>query len=286
MEKNEILDKTKKLYEDLLDCTYSFNGAKRTIYQGLIDRSDKDKLTLSHAYCGSKYFDKDTKHKIMVVGRAMNGWLTFSNEDTKTDVIEMLFAEDKCDNKEKGPKPFCDVVNSCGNWYKDENGVQKLYFYARSSFWRLIRNLLVQFGEEEKAPDCFYSHKKDWHQKIVWSNLYKVSPASSGNPTNDLIRSQIDKCVEILKTEIELYKPEYILFVTDYWYLKPSKSKNDDKEYFMELIGDYRKCSSEYIIGKQNKESHKIVICKRPERRDTIKMAEDIYNAFTDGEGR
>ena len=55
----------------------------------------------------------------------------------------------------------------------------------------------------------------------LWSNLYKVSPAEGGNPSERLRRIQLPGCVAMLQVEIEIYRPRRLLpLIGDHW-VKP-----------------------------------------------------------------
>jgi len=46
--------------------------------------------------------------------------------------------------------------------------------------------------------------------------LYKASP-ESGNPKESLKKVQFSSCVEILKREIEVLNPRFVIFLTSGW---------------------------------------------------------------------
>lgn len=273
----EVYQKTlENLYQELLQQEYK----KSTVFDAIRGGT----LTASRAYEGAEY--RTAGHKIMVIGRAMNGWGEFSEKSTDEEILAKILRPfgkqaSHCDY----PKPFCDIVNRDGNPYPiTENGNKKNknYHYARSKFWKLIKQLLIAFDEEDPS-DCFYYHEKNWHQKIVWSNLYKISPKDYGNPNSQQIKMQIDICVNILKAEIQFYQPEFILFVTDHWYMCPFE---DGKIYFHEFA-DTKKSDDDTIniVGQSNYGDAKVIVCKRPDRRgmsnDKIRnMAHEIYATF------
>ena len=60
-----------------------------------------------------------------------------------------------------------------------------------------------------------------WPSHRRWSNLYKVSPADGGNPSNRLCRAQEAGCVRMLGWELDHYAPRRVLFLTGPGWAKP-----------------------------------------------------------------
>lgn len=137
---------------------------------------------------GPLYFQQTPK--ILVVGKATNGWVTDSRD------LGVLFDErgkDRIFNRES------QMV-----WVKEEQG-GKGYNTNRSAFWRVVRRVSSDILSEE-----------DWYNRIAWTNLYKVS-FQKGNPNKALMSGQFWYCVEILKTELEFFQPDIVLFFTSDW---------------------------------------------------------------------
>lgn len=246
----------KEQYKKILQTEY--NG--KTFYQYLKD----DVFTVSRAYEGTEY--KNSKCKLMVVGRAMNGWEKDFSKYSLSEIVDVLF-EDKFD--------FSDVINPklCEK-YHDCN-----YNYIRSKFWKLIKFVLEEYGE---ANSNWYDStiNDKWNEKIVWSNLYKISPQKFGNPSWKIMGLNINEYITILKKEIEEYNPERILFVTDNNYLEPYK----DKPTFINAF-NIKKCNAGDVVGIGEHGDKKIIVCKRPDRwgmsdEKIHKMAKEIKDAF------
>ena len=49
---------------------------------------------------------------------------------------------------------------------------------------------------------------------LVWSNLYKVSPAAGRNPSNQLCDIQLADCIDLFQLEIQTYQPSRLLLLT------------------------------------------------------------------------
>lgn len=91
---------------------------------------------------------------------------------------------------------------------------------------------------------------------VVWSNLYKVAKSkedtTGGNPSAALCDVQFCYCQEILDTEIDLYDPAVIVFLTGVGWAKPylngatDRSDAPDNKY-VKQTGLYR--GRKYMIG-------------------------------------
>ena len=87
---------------------------------------------------------------------------------------------------------------------------KRTYRCSRSAFWQQTHNVLVELGIVEKGDEFWASH-------LVWSNLYKVCPQKGGNPDAALMRLQFEDCKELLKWELDHYRPTRVLFMTGGW---------------------------------------------------------------------
>ena len=252
------------VYWDILNTEY--NGKK--IWEQFNQNNTIAPLTASIAFKGNKYSDSDLK--LMVVGRAMNGWETdFSTCHTAKDVINTILGQEFS---------FADVINFKG--FPREG--RRPYRYITSKFWKLIKDILGEYGE---ANEEWYDETKNmnWNEKIVWSNLYKVSPRYEKNPDDHLIQKTIEGNIEIIKAEIAEYSPKMILFVTDKWYLEPSDKKPSfAKALNIKFIND---SPSEIVVGYGKYGDSKIIVCKRPDiwgytDQKVKTMAKEIKEAF------
>ena len=175
----------KDLYMDLLNMKYK----GKSVWEYFNNNSSNLVLTSAPHFIGELY-GENKDFKLMVVGRAVNGWeYNFEDCVNSEDILYKILNQDFT---------FKDIED---NEVKGNNGT---YFYSRSHFWRLIRKMLESYGEGE-----------NFNKKIIWSNLYKIAPRYSGNPGWLLIRQKLQTYIEIIKKEIEINKPTHALFVTD-----------------------------------------------------------------------
>lgn len=217
-------------------------------------------LTSAPCLVGSQFHDQSVK--VMVVGRAVNGW-------------EVEF--DDCSSIEATTNSVLTQKNRmddfAADWILDEHG--KKYYYAKSPFLRMMRQLVGAFtGNEE-----------NWQQRLAWSNLFKIAPRNGGNPSWLMIRKDIPLYREIIKEEISQNKPNVVVFVTDMNFFDPYPNSKTYSS-FLELINEVKLSSipSEYICMAGNFVDNpeiKLIVCKRPERRPIAEMVDtiaDVYN--------
>jgi len=151
----------------------------------------------------------------MFVGRALYGWGTreFKPEDAKTEDARSEFVEDACKKSRPGPGE-CPILELHSRWHEIRKSDRRAYNPARSAFWRVIRLLSEtrNASKEIQAP---------WHSTIHWTNLYKVNPASTGNPGAVLRLAQQQACIGMLKCEIDIKKPDAVVFLTGWGWARP-----------------------------------------------------------------
>ena len=242
------------------------NEEFRTLYKGLLNAEYKGKevwkyfknsgslvLTSAPHFVGELY-EENNNFKLMVVGRAVNGWKhDFESCSNSNDILDCILNQ---------TFTFEDVIKEEG--IKEET----TYFYSKSPFGRLIRKLLESYGEGE-----------NYHKKILWSNLYKIAPRNGGNPGWRLIKSELQTYIDIVKKEIDIYKPTHILFVTDIDYFNHyelnSKYPRFGEQLEVEEIRGFN-----FVVAKGKYNHSKIIVCKRPEFRNTDDMVKEIKKVF------
>lgn len=224
--------------------------------------SIKDKeLTSAPCLVGDQYNSQNVK--VMVVGRAVNGWeVEFDDcSDLNSTVKSVMTQKNRLD----------DFASDCT---EDEQG--KKYYYATSSFLRMMRQLVGAFtGTEE-----------NWQQRLAWSNLFKISPRNGGNPSWLMIRNDIPLYYELIKEEIAQNKPDVVVFVTDMNYFDPYPNHKTYSS-FRTLINetDLGAVQSEFICMAGSFVENpdvKLIVCKRPEFRPIAKMVADIVDTYNE----
>ena len=145
-------------------------------------------------------------HELMVIGRAVNGWLdgVYPNNFSNQAVIKK-HAQDAFDSA-TNPSPWGDGINPCPMlWVTDLFGSDRAgsnFNTKKSAFWRVIKQVTKKLNIQGV-------YDNNWPSHLVWSNLYKVSPAEAGNPSNGLCKLQLKYCLELLRSceKTQLPKP-------------------------------------------------------------------------------
>lgn len=226
-------------------------------------------LTAAPMFVGKRY--DESQAKLMIVGRAVNGW-EIKNGDCSSfeNAVQSVLYQ---------PSGLEDVTHKGGMKYLDEQGNEKIYYYTRSRFWKLVKVLLEVYGESEK--DNWYDDSYQWNERILWSNLYKLAPKSGGNPGWKLIEETVQANIEILKKEIELKKPENIVFIVN------ANTTSGDKESASAYFSLYKNLPSfekelgvridkigERVVGKGHYNGSNVVVCVRPEKMSNAEIEE------------
>ena len=162
---------------------------------------------------------------IMFVGRAVNDWKAQGNRDTEgmftVGSPNQIFM---CDDQVK--------------W------VETKQYYKKSAFWHVVKSIAQQISKDNEG----------WFKHIVCSNLYKLSPTGGGNPGNPLRKAQYKTCFDILKVELEVFKPKFVVLLNgSEWYNDFLWCLNEDKE--LDIL------ESKFWEGRENTK-YKIDICK------------------------
>jgi len=186
----------------------------KPLYAELIKSvSDIDYVKAFFCMQWGKNFPFENNHGLLCVGRATNGWDSWTNNEVTVDnVFDCIF------NKSDQMK-----------WVEKLEGNEE-YNTNKSAFWRVIKQIAQHY------------HPTNWTSFIAWSNICKVAP-EKGNPNNTLYEAQIDVCHQILQTEINVLSPKVVLFLTGKnWanstlrYLNHSQSTKSIKKHSW---GDY-----------------------------------------------
>lgn len=206
-----------------------------------VDKNASRNLVFVPAISGEKYFSQPENKRIMVVGRSANGWSM------------PKYSQADCDGK-WFPYGLRWVYES-GNFCADGSGHKPSVNHSK--FWQFISYKLVYEGFD----------KADFADYIVWSNLYKISPADGGNPNNKLCKATYDLMDKILCEELKFYRPEKVWFITE-----PYNKVFGDWMFWKYEKGTTFENACNYI----NENNIEAKLFLRPERRrfeDVIKKA-------------
>lgn len=138
---------------------------------------------------------------LMVIGRATNAWTDGILPERLSSPVEVAQYAKLVQGSVAGDGE-CPMA-----WVSAAWGATEGYNTKRSAFWRSIRRVLEDLGITS-------AENEEWASHLVWSNLYKVSPANGGNPNNALCDIQFSGCTELLQLEFDTYRPSRVLFLT------------------------------------------------------------------------
>ena len=164
----------------------------QSIFEKLKQRGESQKYEWFQAYG-----DPDLKNGLMVVGKAVNDWNEFQIDEAEFG-----------DLYEGGPVPLHEDGDI--EAFFRENSDSK-YNMNRSAFWRTVRNT---------AKGLFDCKDRNFGKYIIYSDLYKIALPGK-NPDSYLKQLELTECMEILRKEIQLWKPAYILFLTGWEWVDP-----------------------------------------------------------------
>jgi hypothetical protein len=112
----------------------------------------------------------------------------------------------------------------------------------------------------------------DWHDLVAWSNLAKVAPAASGNPSSWLGQSQSRGAWELTLQEVNELDPRVVLLITGNWMDEPRLNCIDAKP---------RK-NAVFVRHSSNRDGRKWLIVERPERKNQKAVIDEIRRAASE----
>jgi hypothetical protein len=198
--------------------------------------------------------------RLMLVGRAVHGWHpSFKVSDLGKKRETLL--ENTIAFSSSVPDPIMHLHNV---WRKPSD--QKQCNPARSSFWRVARAVLKEFGPDENPLSHLY-----------WTNLYKISPHVGRNPSLSLCKLQGPACQEMLGVEIKLLEPQRILFLTGAWWANPFLRA---LKFAPRLVGTYSHVHQTGYLRLESGELCSVVVADHPERKKRSVIGAEILDAF------
>ena len=239
------------------------------------ERIRDEEFTSAPAFKGNLY---DTMPiKIMYVGHAVNGW--------EFDVSKCVSLEETLENVLDQENGLDTLVKKDTYTYQKKDGKIGIYNHINSRFFRLIEQVL-EYQNESDSPttyETWYNDTKKWNQKIIWSNLYNIAPRTGGNPENDFIKNGMIQYTEMIKIQIETYKPDIVIFCPLSGYFTPWKRIRS----FDEILDSYESCDiNNTIIGRGKLSKSQIIVCKRPDRwgksHDDVREMAKVISDYID----
>ena len=214
------------------------------------------------------FYGKDERRKLLLVGRAPNGWGSLI-----TDTADSFAAD--------AQRQFDDCHRF--NWIESVNGTlysthdreeDSRYCIDTKPFWYYAKEIW------QKLPGA-ESNYYIWPENIAWSNLYKVSPLVCDNPDDESMRIQRSACIDILKKELDVYKPTHILFLTGYDWFEPFSGIFDSvTDLGVRNVMKGPQKNEIYVEGTAIYQRAKAVIACRPEQRNKEGFVGAVLRAF------
>lgn len=254
----------------------NFKAAYRELFSTIYAKGTDDGKVSDFVAMKGKHYDAQ-EIRLMIVGRATNGWDIKLNKDSKES-----FASDAANyfiqlNRFKDEWKMIDEDTNPHSKYKKEDGNEATYYLSKSPFWCSSRD--IWYGLTNSEYD-----KANWYEHIAWSNLYKVAPQTYGNPSGKLMYDQSHACVDILKAEIEAFDPTHILLITGADWLTCGFGRSKEKAYFRDAFINRTENTykGDTTIVKETFTSNgrKIVVTRRPEGVSREKYTKAVIDAF------
>lgn len=218
---------------------------------------------------GSKYDSNPCK--VMIVGRATNSW---EHLDATSKEAFMAAAEAQFGNESRWD--WIEVINGA-QYCSDQNNIANLkerYCVSQKAFWSYSKEIWTRLTQNNDTG-------KLWQENIVWSNLYKYSPAAGYNPDDQCAKIQQNACIEILKHELDVFQPDYVLLITGYdWFESFAPIFEDVQDKGERNICRGKNKNEIFVEGTATYNKTKVVIACRPELRDKVKYVDAVVNAF------
>lgn len=230
-----------------------------------------------------EYYDNNTGPRLMVIGRATNGWYRIKygdDEEIYKNIVSAFMQKSKNEGvywaEIKNQKSNV-IVNKCLKDELNDKGVietriresyEKPYYFNCSPFCRVARDVFA--GLSKCSVDGF------WMDNIAWSNLYKISPEKR-NPCATSIKLQNDYAAQILSLEITINMPQFILFITE--------KRNDLKGAWIAPFTNDKQFqitnhSSPFIYKSGFYNSIPTIISCRPESNNEKSIVNDVVREF------
>lgn len=215
------------------------------------------------------FYPKNEK-RLLLIGRAPNGWESLLTEN------EELFAAD-ASRRFADTHRFSWIESVEGTLYSnhDRNHLRcDRYCVDASPFWYYAKEIW-------QALPGTVTETEIWQENIAWTNLYKVSPRQNDNPGEESRAQQLPVCVQLLRKELEAYRPTHILLLTGFDWFAPFASVFDEVRDFGERnVMRGAQQNRVYVEGTARWGSTPVVIACRPERRKKENFVRAVLQAF------
>lgn len=208
------------------------------------------------AFCAIR--GDDAAGGLFVAGRALNGWMApgwlpeeARSADHRNEIVRDLYTR-----LQRYPM----------TWVSDQWEIQTKW----SAFWRVIRSVVAALGIAD-----YWDER--WPCRLIWSNLYKVSPFDGGNPSATLCKVQLDYCLRLLSEEFSQWLPQRVLMLTGVDWAEPfmdglALSRSHKELKYVEAVGTVRLPKAKHTTT--------IVVAKHPQGKPEAAIVSEIASSF------
>jgi hypothetical protein len=196
---------------------------------------------------------------LLIIGRSVNGWeYSYAPTDGAEKSVQNEIVEQLESYEAEGL-----------HWVYSQESPKKGYNTRKSAFWRVTKRIALS----RKIVD----DREIWSTYLAWTNLYKVSNAVKGNPSETLCSVQFPYCKKLLLMEIKQLKPRMALFLTGANWALPFIQEcisADDKRRKGSLV-DYagRLKMGEYAGG--------YIIAKHPQGKNESDFVDEVESVWS-----
>lgn len=202
---------------------------------------------------------------LMVVGRAVNGW---TGEYLPEEFADRDFRENHASDLQEMSVPNgqgCPMA-----WVTKQWGATDVYNTRKSAFWRVIKQVTERMGISKPGSE-------DWPSHLIWSNLYKLSPAEGGNPGRScLINTQLCGCKQLFKHELQDYCPKYLLLLTGKDWAEPFLDIFQDVD--VGSMGQYVCCTASWYSSSGI--TTRVVVAVHPQGKPERNWVNEVIQAM------
>jgi len=206
-------------------------------------------LTLFWPKIGAQY-----NNDLLVIGRAVNGWIDEWDLDSPTDLRVLVEAARATGEGRVNDDPLGWILD---RWKPGDGG----YDTSRSQFWDTVRRIAIDADDARGA---------DWESRIAWTNLSKLAPAAGRNPASRLLALQRQIGPRLLRREVEELSPRKIVAFTGRSWFEPFASE----------LGLEVSWREGFVEGVADEGDRRWVIAVHPMTRSPSGVADAVLSAL------
>ncbi len=195
---------------------------------------------------------------ILVVGRATNGWPVKINPQSVSESAVSLLQESKALSETDQMDWALQWWNGCRPSFAAGKATYRI---RQSAFWQVARLI---------AETWYGPLEEKWPLHLAWTNLLKIAPTSSGNPSSKEYWRQVETgAPQMLALELRMFKPALALVMTGWDWFAP----------FLSEIEVNPEPSGRIVVGSGNFDGSRVVVTRRPEGRNRVDFVSEVLGS-------